>query len=485
MNVKAILSKNALSSSASLFKAIKLGILLSLIVLLAGLDGLGQNLSNLREKQITFASDSMRLDTMSVVPHSLVLKTLEGKVIPDSMYVFDPANCLLIWKNVNMDKPSIYQVSYRVFPFFLPHKLSHKDHSLIEPDLSGLTNPFVYNYQDKNQDVFSMGGLSKSGSVSRGITFGNSQDVMVNSSLDLKLSGKVTDSIKILAAITDDNIPIQPEGNTQQIQEFDKVYIKLFNNTTSVVAGDFEIKPMANYFMKYFKKVQGVDFSHQFTSERVNKPGIAIGVVGGSLAVSKGKFSRNIFNGIEGNQGPYKLTGTENETYIIVLSGTEKVYIDGQLLNRGQHYDYVIDYNTAEVTFTPNQLITKDKRIVVEFQYSDRNYTRSVLNSQASWQTSRLSLGCNIYSEQDIKNQPLDQELSNEQKQLLSEIGDNLDAAISYQIDSVGIQEVGVMYEKKDSLGYEIYQYAPSSGIYQVSFSFVGPGKGMRLSWRR
>ena len=107
-----------------------------------------------------------------------------------------------------------------------------------------------------------MGGLTKSGSVSRGITFGNSQDVMVNSSLDLKLSGYITDSIKILAAITDDNIPIQPEGNTQQIQEFDKVYIKLFNSNTSLVAGDFEIQPGPNYFMKFYKKVQGLDFSN-------------------------------------------------------------------------------------------------------------------------------------------------------------------------------------------------------------------------------
>jgi hypothetical protein len=91
---------------------------------------------------------------------------------------------------------------------------------------------------------------------------------------------------------------------------------------------------------------------------------------------------------------------------MILIAGTEVVYLDGDRLKRGEGNDYMMDYNSGEITFTAKHLITRFSRIVVEFQYSDRNYARSVLafNDQVTWKKWTFTL--NVFSEQDHKNQP-------------------------------------------------------------------------------
>ncbi|HMT27985.1 MAG TPA: hypothetical protein PKD91_01770, partial [Bacteroidia bacterium] len=199
-----------------------------------------------------------------------------------------------------------------------------------------------------------------------------------------------------------------------------------------------------------------------------------------SGAISKGKFARNVINGLEANQGPYKLIGAENESFIVVLSGTEKVFVDGIEMTRGEQFDYIIDYNTAEVRFTTKRPITKDKRIVVEFQYSDKNYSRTLVYLNQEYEDPRWKVKANIFSEQDAKNQPLLQDLDDEQKLLLADVGDSLQNALYPNIDSVAFNSTEVLYAKLDSLGYEVYEYSTDSTIasYRLGFSFVGANRG-------
>lgn len=390
----------------------------------------------------------------------------------------DYINSLLIIKDSSLLNKQI-KIIYKILPISFDESFEHKKITVIESKDSVVMNPFMLEYTPVKDDIFYLNGLNKSGSISRGASFGNNQDLAVNSSLNLQLSGKISDNVNILASISDDNIPIQAEGNTQQLQDFDKVFIQFYDDNWKLTAGDFFVRPSKSYFLNVNKKAQGGSFEVTLNPSKKNEFRTITPFV--SAAVSKGKYARHPIQGIEGNQGPYRLKGNENETYIIVLSGTEKIYVDGKLLKRGTEHDYIIDYNTAELTFTSNFLITKDSRIIAEFDYSEKNYSRTMLNFGTEYESKKLKLNFNYFSEQDLKDQPLLQDLNDREKKLLSEIGDSLELAVVPNIKNVAFSENLVLYKMVDTLGYDsvfVYSTNPDSAIYQLGFSLVGQNRG-------
>ena len=436
-----------------------------------------QTFSNYKIKYVFTKSDTVVLDTLSIVAGTFSIK--DSTLKPN--YILLEPKGLLIWKQRN-NLPDSIQVAFETFPFLLSKQYYHKSLSQMQAATNNFANPYTLSYQKNNNDIFKMEGLNRSGSITRGVTFGNNQDVVVNSNLNLQLSGKISDNISIKAAIADDNIPIQPEGNTQQLQEFDKVYIQLNDEKSQLVAGDFVLNKPPSHFMNYFKRNQGGSFNTSFKEGKNNQQTHSFDA---SAAVSKGKFSRNVILGIEGNQGPYRLKGAENESFIIILSGSENVYIDGKLLQRGQENDYIIDYNTAQITFTAKQIITKDKRIVAEFQYVDRNYARSIITFGHDFTQGKFKTRLHVYSEQDNKNKPVNLTLSDTQKEILRNVGDSINYALAPSVDTVDFSTIQVLYKEQDSivdgLTYvKIYVYStnPERAIYRPSFSNVGQGNG-------
>jgi hypothetical protein len=445
-----------------------------------------QSGGQVRLKKILVSADTISLDSLSLIPGTIQL-SVQGKILDTASYSILYSQGKIVFKTRPADT---LMARYKAFPYLFTQTHKHKDIALLHPDNRGIFNPYVYSATGGDADIFRMEGLTKSGSISRGVSFGNSQDLSVNSSLNLQLSGKLSNDVDILLAASDQNIPIQPQGNTQNLQEFDKVFIQLSNKTSKLIAGDFMVTKPTGYFLNYNKKAQGVGVSTVFGTAMEAKDTVGQGHMRVSLsaAISKGKFGRQELVGVEGNQGPYILRGNENEPFIIILSGSEKVYIDGQLMKRGQEYDYIIDYNTAQVTFTARNLITKDKRVIVEFQYSDKNYARSIVNFSDDYVKKDLRVHFNVYSEQDSKNQPLQQSLNDQQKLLLHNIGDTISKAFYPAVDSVAWSNSLVLYRRPvhgDTLvggvvypGVFVYSNDPVVSHFQLSFSNMGQGNG-------
>jgi hypothetical protein len=443
-----------------------------------------QGASNTRIRKIVLHSDTLAVDTLSLIPGTVSL-TVGGRLLDTSAYSLLYSESKIIFKKHPAD--TIF-LRYKVFPYLFSETRRHKDSRLLRPDSKGFVNPFVYLSSASDNDIFKMEGLSKSGSISRGVSFGNNQDLSVNSSLNLQLAGKLSNDVDILLAASDQNIPIQPQGNTQNLQEFDKVFIQLSNKTSKLIAGDFLLTRPNSYFMNYNKKAQGLLFATTIKMNSAIKDSAEAGYMrlSAGAAISKGKFGRQVIEGQEGNQGPYRLRGAENEPFIIILSGSEKVYIDGQLMKRGQEYDYIIDYNTSELTFTAKNLITKDKRLVVEFQYSDKNYARSLIFFNDEYIRKNLTLRFSVYSEQDSKNQPLQQSLNNNEILVMHNIGDTLQKAYYPAADTVAWSNSLVLYRKLDTLaagvlykGVFVHTNDPALPYYfKLSFTDMGVGNG-------
>jgi len=452
------------------------------VFLLLNLAVHAQELSNLRTKTFIARSDTIFLDSLVIMPGSVFLFDAGQNRIPETQYKIHPADGKLV-----LDKSLISSeitVKYRVLSPNVFQPYYHKDPSRLRPKPDGLSaDPFRISSEDLPRgSYYSYSELNKRGSLSRGITFGNSQDIVVNSNLNLQLTGKLSDNLNIVAALSDNNIPIQPEGYSQQISEFDKVYIEVFNDQLSLTGGDIELMGSPGIFTDFYKRAKGARFSGKFKLGNTDRENFSTLVSG---AVSKGKFNRNSFMGIEGNQGPYKLQGANFEQFIVVLAGSERVFIDGRILSRGIDRDYIIDYNNAEISFNPRQPITKDKRIVVEFEYSEQSYARFLVYTSNTFKTDRGAFFLNVFSEQDDKNQTLRQDLSEDEKRFLSGIGNDIEKAVVPRIDSVGYNPDEVLYRKTDSLAGGIIHPVvfvqsndPVLAVYRLRFSYLGEGRG-------
>lgn len=441
-----------------------------------------QNRSDYRVRSHVVESLVIHLDTLSVVPGSFSVQGLEP-----SDYQLDYTNATLHLTDSSLiGRPLLVQ--YRVFSMDLSKPVAHKSSDQILPRfVKDPTSRDLVTLSLPSDDRLFDSGLQGTGSVSRSVSVGNNQNFVLDAGMNLQLSGFIAPDVEIVANITDENLPVQPEGNTRYIKDFNKIFLQLkYKDLLQVTAGDIELPVVQNtYFFKLYRQFAGLEVAvnTRLDSTKVNR---MTNIVGGGI--TKGKFVRNQITPIHGVQGPYKLSGSQGETNIVILSGTEKVFLDGVLLTRGQDNDYVIDYNVGEVTFTAKHMIASTNRIVITFEYSDRYYSRYNLFTENEFQhekNNKLTLGVHFFHEQDLKNRSIQPELTDEQMAFLAASGDVSTAsfASAMRADDYLISEI--LYLQKDTMvegvGYSpVYVYAGGrrDSVYRVSFSYVGSNKG-------
>ncbi|WP_179021690.1 hypothetical protein [Winogradskyella forsetii] len=439
------------------------------LLILSGFLGFSQEQEpNFRLKKVA-VKDSIQIDSVSINPTRFSVRTQDNKVLDSTLYTIDFAKAILRFKQPT--EIDTIQISYLRYPKFLTQVYRQLDDAVIVERSSQFQQLYTLQNTTTKNTFTPFDGLTTSGSISRGVTIGNNQNSVLNSELDLQISGKLSDKVSLRASIQDANIPLQESGYSQRLDEFDQVFIELFSDDWNIRAGDIDLENTRSYFANFSKRVQGLLVNANL-SEKTS--------VFASGALVRGQFTTTQFTAQEGNQGPYKLRGSNNELYVLIVSGSETVYVNGIPLERGENNDYIIDYNAGELIFNPTFPITSEMRITVDYQFSERNYSRFTVFGGANYNTETLKLNVSIYSESDAKNQPLQQNLSTEQTQILAAAGDDQDLMTAPSAALATFSDNRILYRKEIVGTEEIFVYSnnPEDELFSVRFTLVGANQG-------
>lgn len=427
-------------------------------------------------KKISFSTDSILVDKASINPDYFQVLDQNNQIVDSSLYRVDFPKAKLIFKKQSFKPTDSLKVRYLKLPDFLTKEYSPYDPNKIMGDQAN--NQQLYKMERSSPLKSSpFDGLLANGTLSRGFSIGNNQNLVVNSNLDFQITGKISEKISLRASIKDNNIPVQEGSYSQRLNQYDNIFMELFTNDWNLKGGDIFIGNQSSKFLTFNKKIQGLHTAvHLGNEQRQSQLFAAAGLASGNYASSS-------FKAQEGNQGPYKLLGKNGELYVLVVIGSERVYVNGILLKRGENLDYLIDYNSGELVFTPQFPVTSEMRIVVEYQYSENNYNRIVTYDGGTINEKKWSFGAALFAQKDLKNQPIQQELTVEQQQILSDAGDNPDQMYASSAIAQAYEPDKILYKKIIISGETQYEYSdnPQDELYQVSFTQVGMHKGNYL----
>ncbi len=440
---------------------------LVLFVLCPGLAQPQNNCSLIKretEFQIMPGSDTYLLPDSFVLLNSEVVE-VSGSRIDTSLYRMD-----YVGGSVRLldSLDGNVRVCYEVFPFSLRREYCHRK-GVVNP-ADGAVTQEADNMPGKEIAIpASPYGQAQSEGVRIGgmktlsVSVGSKNDLSLNQSLELKIGGEVS-GVAVSGVLSDKDSDLS-KGGTKSLEELDDIYMEVETDQFKCRVGDCDFVMDGSRFCQFERSIEGV-------MGTLSLNGFSTVAAG---AVTRREFASNRFTGEDGRQGPYRLKDSKGSGCSDVVRGSEKVYLDGELLERGEAKDYTIDYQLGAIEFTSRRLITSESRIIVDFEFSADEFRKSIYGAEVSTEVAngKLNLVASLFTERDDIETVLHSSLSERMKEELSRAGSD---TVELWIDG-GEQsgEDGGDYLKVD----DHYEYVGDhSGNYQVSFTYLGEGKG-------
>lgn len=307
-----------------------------------------------------------------------------------------------------------------------------------------------------------------SGSKSVSVTAGNLEDLDLDQTLSLRLSGEPVEGVRLTGALSDEARP-EVGGISSSLEDIDAVWLKLESKHVNSQLGDLNYKNRWGDIARFDKRLKGVDLN--LSTDPVSARATLSGL--------KGKYRTVSISPREGVNGPYVLRDDNNQR-VALVGGSERVYLDGRLLTSGASNDYVIDYARAEITFTPRITLSSRSRLIVDYEYLDQSYRRSMNSVEITFKPfgEKLKLSSGYLDYSDDSDRPVDFSPSDSDLLLLRNAGDDRELAVRDGATRVE-DGMGDYVKKTDSGGNIYYEYAGiDQGNYDVRFTRVESGQG-------
>jgi len=238
--------------------------------------------------------------------------------------------------------------------------------------------------------------LQVAGSQTFGISVGSGRSLTQNQELRISVNGEVSENVSVIAMLSDQDLPIQPEGTTENIRDIDQKLIKITSPNVNATFGDF-VGSLDDSDVQFPMALEGVSVEGNFgwgTFRLIPS------------AIPKGQSDSKTIRGEEG-RSEYRID-VEGQ-YVVVKAGSEIVWLNGKRMRRGENNDYFIrDYGDPIIEFTSKHLITSNDVIRVDFEYiqEDLIYQRTLQSVSGSldFLGNKAKLGFSYAVESDLND---------------------------------------------------------------------------------
>ncbi len=305
-------------------------------------------------------------------------------------------------KSVVAQTDVTWSITYRSIPFTF-QKIYKRDlyGTPLDAELESTLSPGVPSDLEARPTVSDTSAatpssqLEYSGSRTFGISVGSGRALSQNQEFRINVRGNVSDNIEVLAMLSDQDLPIQPEGMTEDIQDINQKLIRIMHPNVTGTLGDFDASLGPSEFIFFPRALEGVKVEGNFERTKFHLI---------PSALPKGQSTSKVIRGQEG-RSEYRLD-VDNQ-FVIVKAGSEIVWLNGEKMRRGENNDYIIrEYGDPIIEFNSKHLITNNDVIRIDFEYipEDRAYQQNLygINNVFMFPGEWLSLGASYAVEADL-----------------------------------------------------------------------------------